>query len=148
MIRSSLKHLARRVLGRSTEDAPAPTAPPPLPEVEQPEVPELEIDQEQVGIWLNDGQPVAFLDIREPRETRHGYASEAQLMPMNDVPDRLDDLPGKDTRLVVYCAAGARSYGVVGYLRQQGWDDAWSLVGGFSALANAGAEVTRPDKPA
>lgn len=145
MIRSTLKRLARKALGRPEKtEEPASSSPPPLPEVEEPEVPELELDQEQVAIWLKDGQPVAFLDIREPNETRHGYVSAAQIIPMNDIPDRLDDLPGKETRLVVYCAAGARSYGVTGYLRQQGWEDAWSLIGGFSALVRAGAEVTRP----
>jgi rhodanese-related sulfurtransferase len=107
-------------------------------EPEPEEEPDIEIERDQMAAWLTDESPVHLVDIREGHEVQHGYAVDAQLIPMNDIPQRLDDLPDKDARVVIYCAVGGRSYGVTGYLRDQGWTDVWSLVGGFGAYLAAG----------
>lgn len=105
---------------------------------------EIEMDSTTMQAWLEDDRPVVLLDIRERFEIMHGHAKGAILIRMNDVPNRLDELPTKDARLVVYCAHGVRSYGVTGWLRDQGWTDAWSLIGGFSAFMAAGGEAAQP----
>jgi rhodanese-related sulfurtransferase len=87
---------------------------------------------------------VVLLDIRERFELVHGVAKGALLIPMNSVPQHLDQLPAKDAKLVVYCAHGVRSYGVTGWLRDQGWGDSWSLIGGFSGFMAAGGEAAQP----
>jgi len=89
---------------------------------------------------------VHFLDIREPGEVRNGVVMGCQWIPMNSVPDRLDELP-KDKTLIVYCAAGARSYGVTHWLREQGFQDTWSLVGGLGAWLAEGGEWGKLEGP-
>ncbi|MCB9761787.1 MAG: rhodanese-like domain-containing protein [Alphaproteobacteria bacterium] len=105
----------------------------------------MEIDGPVFSAWRAEGRPLALLDIREKPEVDGGHAAGAILLPMNQVPDRLDALP-RDVALVVYCAAGARSYGVAHYLRDQGFADAWSLAGGFGELLAHGTEERRPPR--
>ncbi len=99
----------------------------------------LEVDGPQLKQWVEDGKDIHFLDIREPGEVRGGVVANCQWIPMNSVPDRLDEVP-RDKTLVVYCAAGARSYGVTHWLREQGLEDVWSLVGGIGAWLAEGGE--------
>ena len=104
----------------------------------------VEIDTDQFKEWLEGGEPFTLVDIREPHELRLGYAASALLLRMNDIPDRVDELPDKSTRLVIYCAAGSRSFGVAHWLREQGWDDSWSLESGVHGVIEAGMTMARP----
>jgi rhodanese-related sulfurtransferase len=72
-----------------------------------------------------------LLDVREPGELAWGTDVAARTIPMDLVPHHLADLP-RDRRIVVVCAAGARSFGVAHWLREQGFD-AWSLAPGIGA---------------
>jgi len=60
---------------------------------------------------------------------------------MNDVPQRLAELPQRDA-IVVICAHGSRSYDVAGYLIEQGYQ-ASSLTGGINQWARAGGEISQ-----
>ena len=106
----------------------------------------VEIDTEQLKGWLTTEESFTLVDIREPHELRSGHAKSALLLRMNDIPNRIDELPSKDTRLVIYCAAGSRSFGVAHWLREQGWTDSWSLESGFYGVTEAGMDVIRPDE--
>ena len=134
--------IGRKSIPAETEVEPASTQPPMMEESEEEEV-ELEVDDEQLSQWLADDEEAVLLDIREPMEIRNGYAKGALLIPMNSIPDRLAELPDKDVRLLVYCAAGVRSFGVAHWLREQGWDDSWSVTGGLASVLHAGAEFQR-----
>lgn len=149
-----LRRLIRRVLRGSRRADPKPTAsvraaavtPDPVaPEPIEEEI-SVEIETDQLRSWLSDGKPVVLLDIREDHEIRSGHAEGALLLRMNDIPSRTEDLPKKSDRIVVYCAAGARSFGVTHWLREQGWEDAWSLVSGFSGTVDAGVRSVKPDQ--
>jgi rhodanese-related sulfurtransferase len=126
--------------------APAPTpTPEPTEEAEpEPTPPDMECDGAEALAWFAEGRPPLLVDIREPHEVQGGHAQGAFLLPMNQVPQCLGELP-RDQKLVVYCAAGARSYGVVGFLRENGFSDSWSLSSGYSGWVAAGGEHTRPD---
>ena len=59
---------------------------------------------------------------------------------MNEIPGLVERIP-RDTRLVIVCAAGVRSYSVTHYLREeQGIEDSWSLEGGVAEWASEGFE--------
>ena len=129
---------------------PADAAPVPARTDEQSDPPEtepeldLELDAEEVARrWRASPASLVLVDIREPHELRQGHAVGAWLLPMNSVPRRLEELP-KDQTLVLYCAAGVRSYGVSHWLREQGFPDTWSVPGGLGALAAAGVPTTFP----
>ncbi len=85
----------------------------------------------------------ALLDIREPGELAQGVAEGAVCIPMDAVPHALAELRALGP-LTVYCAAGARSFGVAHYLREQGIE-AWSLAGGLGALRVEGARFVVPE---
>jgi len=101
--------------------------------------PDFEIGASRLREWVDEGRTVHFLDIREAFEVGAGVVAGARWIPMNSVPDRLDEIP-RDGTLIVYCAAGARSFGVTHWLRDRGFDDAWSLVGGLGAWFAEGGE--------
>ena len=103
----------------------------------------IECRREDLVTWREEGRELVLLDIRELHELRGGIVEGAWVCPMNMVPDHVDQLP-KDTTLVVYCAAGVRSWGVTHWLREQGFEDSWSLVGGAGAAVNAGFGWDRP----
>ena len=149
MIRRALKSIARRALDRpEAAPAPPPVAPePPAPEVGEDEGPVVDVEGPAVKAWVVDGKNPVILDIREPYELSGGYTEGALLIPMNDVPDHLGVLP-RDRPLVVACAAGVRSFAVAHYLREQGFEDAWSLEGGIGAWAAEGARWVQPPYPA
>lgn len=141
-----LRRIIRRLInGPKTTVEPPPVRPPVAPEPEPDPPPEVEIDTEALKSWMANETAFTLLDIRESHELRFGYAEDALLIRMNDIPNRMDALPEKTTRLVVYCAAGSRSYGVAHWLREQGWEDTWSLESGFHGVSEAGLPVTKPE---
>ncbi|MDH3646306.1 MAG: rhodanese-like domain-containing protein [Gammaproteobacteria bacterium] len=75
------------------------------------------------------------LDVREPWEVGTACICNALAIPMNDVPDRLDELraasDGKD--LVVMCHSGQRSGVITRFLNQAGFDRVFNLDGGIEA---------------
>ncbi len=151
-----LRRIIRRLRQQGRESASsAPTSTPAQPSEAAPPVEDeaesavdLEVDTEQMKAWLSAGEAFTLVDIREPHELRMGHAASALLLRMNDIPNRLEELPSKNTRLVIYCAAGVRSFGVAHWLREQGWEDSWSLTSGFYGVNEAGMEVVRPGEQA
>lgn len=79
-----------------------------------------------------------LIDCRSAEEHGAARITEAVLVPMNEIPSRLDELGADlDRRIVVHCHHGQRSLRVVGYLRQQGFTDVWSLAGGIDAWSQS-----------
>lgn len=112
-------------------------SPTPEPAEEEEEEPDLEMTASDVLARAETGDAVVLLDIREPHELRQGHPEPALLIPMNTVPDHLGHLPNTGL-LVVVCAAGVRSWSVTHWLREQGYDQAWSLAGGVGDWVAAG----------
>ena len=84
----------------------------------------------EAPLEVDDPPPGSLvIDIREPHELAGGVPRGAMILPMDLVPHHLDGLP-TDRPLVIACAAGARSFGVATWLRQQGYANAVSLSGG------------------
>lgn len=81
---------------------------------------------------LIKGEPngVVLLDVREDDERAAASILPSLHIPMNSVPDRLDEIP-RDKRLVVYCHHGGRSYAVAGYLETEGFKEVTNLTGGI-----------------
>lgn len=82
---------------------------------------------------------VVLLDVREDDEWVAGHVPGAVHVPMGQVPDRLDELPG-DERLHVVCRSGGRSAQVTAYLNAAG-RDAVNVDGGMQAWATAGRRM-------
>src|SRR5205823_6069215 len=71
------------------------------------------------------------LDVRTPAEFASGHIPNAHLIPVDELEDRLGELPPKDTPMPVHCAAGGRSTTACQTLGQHGYTRLLNLVGGM-----------------
>lgn len=130
---NSLKNLLRR-----PDPAQAPIAMfSSEPDPEEIVVPEL--TPREVQARLQSDQSPLLLDVRELYEWRQVRIPGALHIPMNSVPDRMNELP-QGRAVVVFCAHGMRSFGVTYFLRQQGIE-AFNLAGGITQWHIQGGEV-------
>jgi rhodanese-related sulfurtransferase len=93
----------------------------------------LEISVEDVHRGLGSGV-LKLLDCREPMEFATARIEGATLIPMREVPTRLQEveaLAEGAPALVVYCHHGVRSLNVAHWLRQQGVENVQSMAGGI-----------------
>ncbi|MCA1830899.1 MAG: molybdopterin-synthase adenylyltransferase MoeB [Actinobacteria bacterium] len=80
------------------------------------------------------GEEVTLIDVREPHEWDIVHFDDAKLIPMNDVIDRVSEIPQSGT-VVVYCKVGARSAQVLQWLHSVGLTNTKHLAGGIDAWA-------------
>jgi rhodanese-related sulfurtransferase len=96
----------------------------------------LEIDCRSVKALLDAGEAFLLLDCREPDEHQIASLPQARLLPMGELPERVEELgTARSGRVVVHCHHGGRSLRVAAWLRKQGFDQAQSLSGGIDAWA-------------
>jgi rhodanese-related sulfurtransferase len=96
----------------------------------------LEISVTDVAALRKGNSPFFLLDCREPDEFQLVHISGAMLIPMGQIPSRVEELtPHKDEQIVVYCHHGGRSMRVTQWLRQQGFAKAQNMRGGIDAWA-------------
>ncbi|HEV7677087.1 MAG TPA: rhodanese-like domain-containing protein [Candidatus Dormibacteraeota bacterium] len=81
-----------------------------------------------------------LLDVREQWEWEEQRVPGATLIPMNEVPARLAEIPA-DRDVYVFCKMGGRSARVVDYLRRNGRERAANVTGGIDAWVEAGLPV-------
>lgn len=89
-----------------------------------------------------EGAPVPVIDVREQDEWDEGHLAEASLVPLGELAERRHEL-APAAPLVIVCRSGRRSLVAADYLRQMGFHQARSLVGGMIAWAEAGLPVER-----
>jgi rhodanese-related sulfurtransferase len=73
-----------------------------------------------------------LVDVRENDERAAAAILPSIHIPMNEVPDRLGEIP-RDKDVIVYCHHGARSEMVAGYLEGEGYRHVANLSGGIDA---------------
>jgi rhodanese-related sulfurtransferase len=93
-----------------------------------------QISAPELAAWLSDAareKPV-LLDVREPWEFERARIAGAQLVPMREVPGRLEEIEqGKP--VVAICHHGGRSMQVALFLEKAGYNNVHNLVGGMDA---------------
>ena len=87
--------------------------------------------------WLNDETRRAplILDVRERWEHDLCRISQAQLVPMQEIPARAREL-SKTEDIVVLCHHGMRSLQVAQFLQDVGFSRLYNLSGGIAAWAD------------
>ena len=81
-------------------------------------------------------EDVFVLDVREPHEGKIVNIG-APLIPLGDLPKRLDELAAeKDRTIVVHCKSGGRSQKAAQFLKSAGFQHVENLAGGILAWAD------------
>jgi len=89
---------------------------------------------------LNGRPDVTILDVRSQGEYESWHIPGAELIPLNQLANRLTEVP-RDGMVIVACRTGNRSTQAVSLLRAEGFDNIHNLIGGIRAWDKAGFEV-------
>ena len=89
-----------------------------------------------LAAWRADAsrEAPALVDVREPWEYERCHIDGAKLVPLQELPARLGELP-KDRDLVLVCHHGGRSLQAAGWLARNGFLRVHNLAGGIDAWA-------------
>ena len=97
--------------------------------------PEDEITIDEAYQKHQDG--VFFLDVRTQEEWDDFHAPNTTLIPLDQLPARLSELP-QGEEIVVVCRSGNRSQAGRNILRENGFEQSTSMAGGLTAWRSAG----------
>lgn len=86
-----------------------------------------------------DANPVNIVDVRTDEETAMGIIPGAKTIPMNKIPENLNQFNENDTYYII-CKVGGRSAQVVQYLEQNGVNVV-NVEGGMDAWGDEGLEL-------
>ncbi len=83
-----------------------------------------------------------LLDVRTEGEYQAGHLANATLIPVQELEQRLADLPAdKERPVLVYCRSGNRSVSASKILGQQGYKKVLNLKGGIQEWTRQGLPV-------
>jgi rhodanese-related sulfurtransferase len=101
-------------------------------------VPAPEIDVETLDDKRQAGAIV--VDVRTPGEYTTAHVADVLLIPLQDLPERVEEVPDDAGTVYVICQTGARSARAAEWLMTQGYD-AVNVAGGTAAWIDAGKPV-------
>jgi rhodanese-related sulfurtransferase len=79
-----------------------------------------------------NGELVHLVDVRPPEEVAVCRIEGSELIPLTDLPARMNELD-PDEEIVVHCKMGGRSAQAAAFLRAQGFRNVRNLAGGILA---------------
>jgi rhodanese-related sulfurtransferase len=104
-------------------------------EIEEQPIPQVkEMPVEELKAKLDRGETPMIIDVREDWEYTLVHLPQAVHIPMNTIPQRMNQLD-KNAEIVVQCHHGSRSWSVTAYLLQNGFTNVKNLTGGIDSWA-------------
>ncbi|MEV6183530.1 rhodanese-like domain-containing protein, partial [Streptomyces sp. NPDC052015] len=102
------------------------------------------ITPKQLKEWIDDGENIEIIDVREINEYEIVSIPGAKLIPKNEflMGTALEALP-QDKKIVLHCKTGVRSAEVLAVLKSAGFSDAVHVGGGVIGWVNQ----IEPNKP-
>ncbi len=83
--------------------------------------------------WMEQENPPLVLDVRTPEEFKQAHIPGSKLLPVQQLPAKLNELASyTDEPVVVYCASGARSGQAARFLAKNGFNEVYDMGGIFS----------------
>ncbi len=98
-------------------------------------VKEGEIDPVEVKAMLDRHDNFLLLDVREPHEYQICNIPGAKLIPLGDLPKRVNELDSS-VEIVAHCKMGGRSAKAVDFLKQAGFKKVKNMTGGILAWSD------------
>jgi phage shock protein E len=97
------------------------------------------VDVQTVADIMNR-EDVILIDVREQYEYDEAHIPGITLIPLGEVPQRLDEIP-TDKTVIMTCRSGNRSGQATDFLRKNGFDNVHNMAGGINAWQSAGLDV-------
>ncbi|HXF60881.1 MAG TPA: rhodanese-like domain-containing protein, partial [Caldilineaceae bacterium] len=98
-----------------------------------------EISPQELKARLDAGEALTVVDIRERDEFIQGHLPGATFIPRGFLELQIEQhQPDRDQPVVVYCAGGVRSALAARNLKEMGYTNVISLIGGFNGWKNSG----------
>jgi len=91
-----------------------------------------QISATELHAKIQNEEPLLLLDVREPDEFRYAHIAGSVLIPLQQIPQRLDEL-NLQQAIVVICHHGMRSQQAAHYLVHSGFENITNLTGGIDA---------------
>jgi adenylyltransferase/sulfurtransferase len=104
-----------------------------------------EISAQELKRRLGAGEKLTVVDVRERDEFVQGHIPDAVFIPRGYLELQIEQhQPERDQPVVVYCAGGVRSALAARNLKEMGYANTISLIGGFNGWKNAGLDFKVP----
>lgn len=100
----------------------------------------MPISVERVYEIVTGGEDYIILDVRNQDEYEEGHIEGAVLIPVSELEDRLDEIPGNKP-VITYCKVGLRSASAASLLAENGFLEVYDM-GGITEWVNSGYPVT------
>ena len=97
---------------------------------------ETEIEVEELKAKIDRHEKFFLLDVRERNEYEISRIDGATLIPLGELPRRLDEIPVDAGEIVVMCKMGGRSAKAADFLRTKGYAHVKNLSGGVLAWSS------------
>jgi adenylyltransferase/sulfurtransferase len=94
-----------------------------------------EVDVTDLKAKMDRGDRFMLVDVREPHEYQICSIPGSKLIPLGDLPKRVNELNSAD-EILVHCKSGMRSAKGVDFLRQAGFKKVWNVKGGILAWSD------------
>jgi len=110
-------------------------------------VAEMSVEDVKKAIAHGGEQGPVLLDVREKEEFREGHLPGALSVPRGFLEMQAEaKLPDRDHAVIAYCQSGVRSLFAAKVLKDMGYSDVRSMIGGYGAWKGAGNDWTAPFK--
>ena len=91
---------------------------------------------------LSANPQARLIDVREDNEWQVGHAEGARHMGRGIIErDIENEVPDKETELILYCGGGYRSALAADNLQRMGYTNVYSMAGGWKAWKDSGAPI-------
>ncbi|HYL34889.1 MAG TPA: molybdopterin-synthase adenylyltransferase MoeB [Bryobacteraceae bacterium] len=94
-----------------------------------------DIDVVEVKAKIDRGDSFVLIDVREPHEYQICRIDYARLIPLGDLPKRVNELDSAE-EIVAHCKSGVRSAKAVDFLKQAGFRKVRNMKGGILAWSD------------
>jgi len=96
---------------------------------------EGDIEPAEVKAKIDRGDRFVLIDVREPHEYQICNIPQAKLIPLGDLPKRVNELNSAD-EIIAHCKSGMRSAKAVDFLKQAGFKKVRNMKGGILAWSD------------
>src|SRR5229473_2985648 len=96
---------------------------------------EGDIEPAEVKAKMDRGDQFVLIDVREPHEYQICSIPNAKLIPLGDLPKRVNELDSAD-EIIAHCKSGMRSAKAVEFLKQAGFRKVRNMKGGILAWSD------------